>query len=135
MRNECATSASRAVLQYGFECCFENKIPLVVSVDCVRLVAYISQHGLHGEIHFAPGAGGTIEIESSLETTLQYPEQVWSWGVHRLPVDYGTVDGVARCDASQLGPQVWSFDESLGYLTLPGNESVKWQGKFALTGE
>lgn len=98
-------------------------------------MAYISQHGLHGEIHFAPGAKNFIEIESSLETTLQYPEQVWSWSIHQLPVDYTDSDGDRRCDPSKLGDQLINFDDNLGLLTLPGNESVKWQGEFALTGK
>lgn len=97
-------------------------------------MAYISQHGLHGEIKFAPGIDNLIEVESSLETTLQYPEQVWSWGIHQLPVDYSSTDGDARCDLERLGTQVLSFDDSLGFLTLPGNESVKWQTNISLTG-
>lgn len=98
-------------------------------------MAHISQHGLHGEIHFSPGAKNSIEIESSLETTLQYPDQIWSWSVHKLPVDHSESDGGGRCDPSKLGEQILNFDDSLGFLTLPGNESVKWTGDFALTGE
>lgn len=103
-------------------------------MNCVKLVAYISQHGLHGEIRFSTGSTSLVEIESSLETTLQYPDQVWSWAVHQLPVDYSNADGAERCDLTKLGSQILSFDESLGYLVLPGNESVKWNGKFSLTG-
>lgn len=97
-------------------------------------MAYISQHGLHGEIHFSPGTDRLIEIQSSLETTLQYPEQVWSWGIHQLPIDYSETDSEKRCEPTRLGPQILNFDESLGYLTLPGNESVTWKGNFSLTG-
>lgn len=75
-----------------------------------------------------------MEIESSLETTLQYPDQVWSWGIHQLPVDYSDSSSRDRCEFSRLGSRILGFDEILGYLTLPGNESSKWQAPFPLTG-
>lgn len=105
------------------------------SVDGVKLVAYLSQNGLHGEIHFSPIADGFVQIESSLETTLQHPDQIWSWNIHQMPVDYTEVDGNRRCSPSVLGTQLASFDDSLGYLVLPGNESTTWKARINLTGK
>lgn len=105
------------------------------AVNCVRLVAYISQHGLHGEIYFTQQKNGLVEIESSLETTLQYPDQIWNWGIHQLPTDYSEVNANSRCHFNNLGKQILSFDENLGYLILPGNESSKWNAAVELTGE
>lgn len=104
-------------------------------MDGVKLAAYISQNGLHGEIHFSQNADGLVQIESSLETTLQHPDQIWSWSVHQLPVDYTEANGNRRCSASTLGKQLISFDESLGYLILPGNESSTWSAQIDLTGK
>lgn len=100
----------------------------------MRLVAYISQHGLHGEIHFRQRNDTLLEIKSSLETTLQYPDQVWSWGVHQLPVDYAEPDPHRRCHLANLGTQIINFDNELGYLVLPGNETSVWNAQFDLTG-
>lgn len=108
---------------------------VIVSVDSTYLVAYISQFGLHGEINFSPTAGKTITITTNLETTLQYPEQSWSWGIHQFPVDYTNVHPVRRCELSELGQQILSFDDDLGYLTLPGNETSRWEKEYNLTGE
>lgn len=104
-------------------------------VSGVKLAAYISQNGLHGEIHFSQGADGLVQVESSLETTLQHPDQIWSWNVHQLPVDYTEANGNRRCSAPNLGKQLISFDESLGYLILPGNESSTWNADIDLTGK
>lgn len=100
----------------------------------MKLVAYISQHGLHGEIYFSQLNPTTIQIESALETTLQYPDQIWSWGINQLPVDYTDVDPKRRCDDKHLGRQLINFDEKLGYLTMPGNESTMWESDLSLTG-
>lgn len=99
------------------------------------MAAYISQNGLHGEIHFSQDADALVQVESSLETTLQHPDQIWSWNVHQLPVDYTEANGNRRCSASNLGKQLISFDESLGFLILPGNESSTWNTKIDLTGK
>lgn len=107
---------------------------LLNAADCVKLVAFVSQHGLHGEFHFSQHSNNSILIESQLETTLQYPEQIWNWGVHQLPVDYSNPDGKKRCHLSSLGKRLFSFDDTLGLITLPGNESSKWFGNFELTG-
>uniref|UniRef100_A0A182R615 Superoxide dismutase copper/zinc binding domain-containing protein n=1 Tax=Anopheles funestus TaxID=62324 RepID=A0A182R615_ANOFN len=101
----------------------------------LNLVAHISQRGLHGEISFAQHNDRQVLITSELETTLQYPEQAWSWGIYQLPVDYTIVDPQERCQISRLGEQLWSFDDDLGYLMLPGNESTTWLNDIALTGE
>lgn len=99
------------------------------------MVAYISQYGLHGEISFSQYSDRQVQITSDLETTLQYPDQAWSWGVYQLPVDYTVVDPGERCDLRGLGEQLWSFDDDLGFLTLPGNESATWLNEIQLTGE
>ncbi|XP_055616039.1 uncharacterized protein LOC129762078 [Toxorhynchites rutilus septentrionalis] len=104
-------------------------------VNSVNLVAYISQYGLHGEISFSQHTDREVRIVSDLETTLQYPDQGWSWGVHQLPVDYTIVDPKERCELRALGEQLWSFDDDLGFLTLPGNESTSWLNNIPLTGE
>uniref|UniRef100_A0A182IXP5 Superoxide dismutase copper/zinc binding domain-containing protein n=1 Tax=Anopheles atroparvus TaxID=41427 RepID=A0A182IXP5_ANOAO len=101
----------------------------------VNLVAYISQRGLHGEISFSQHNDRQVQIASELETTLQYPDQAWSWGVYQLPVDYTIVDPVERCQVARLGEQLWSFDDDLGYLMLPGNASTTWLNEITLTGE
>lgn len=101
----------------------------------MKLVTYISQHGLHGEIHFKQHNSTFVEISANLETTLQYPDQIWSWGVFQFPVDYTEVDEHKRCDLSNLGKSLISFDEDLGYLTLPGNETSKWFKQMTMTGE
>ncbi|XP_055533520.1 uncharacterized protein LOC129723361 [Wyeomyia smithii] len=110
-------------------------VALTFEVDAVSLVAYISQYGLHGEISFSQYSDRQVQIASDLETTLQYPDQAWSWGVYQLPVDYTVVDPVERCDLKSLGEQLWSFDDDLGFLTLPGNESTSWLNDIQLTGE
>lgn len=97
------------------------------------MVAYLSQHGLHGEFSFSQYTSSLIQIESSLETTLQYPDQVWSWGITQFPVDYTDVS-IDRCSEARLGKEVISFDKALGYLTLPGNDSTMWHAEATLTG-
>lgn len=92
----------------------------------MQLKAYISQFGLHGEIHFIHKDDNSIEIQSKLETTLQYPDQIWSWAIHELPIDYREIDWNRRCLSANLGAKVIEFDNHLGYLQLPGNESVVW---------
>ncbi|EDW39378.1 GL14064 [Drosophila persimilis] len=103
--------------------------------DAQHLIAYISQRGLHGEITFRQMNATTVEIKASLEATLQYPDQVWSWSVRRFPVDYSIIDPEERCKLDRLGSQVLSFDEDLEYLVLPGNETSTWQRKMQLIGD
>lgn len=104
--------------------------------NAVQLIAYLSQHGLHGEISFKPIAGqpGKVRIQSDLQATLQYPDQTWSWALHQLPVDYSDVDATRRCANERLGKQLINLDETLGQLTMPGNESVEWDTELALSG-
>ncbi|XP_017091861.2 uncharacterized protein Rsod [Drosophila bipectinata] len=103
--------------------------------DAQHLIAYISQRGLHGEITFRQVNATTVEIKASLEATLQYPDQVWSWAVRRFPVDYSNTDPDERCELSRLGTQVLSFDEDLEYLVLPGNETATWERNMQLIGD
>lgn len=106
-------------------------------VQAVQLIAYISQHGLHGEISFKPHPDqlGKVRIQTDLDATLQYPDQTWNWALHQLPVDYSDMDPSRRCSSERLGKQLISFDEQLGLLTMPGNESVQWDADFALSGK
>lgn len=96
-------------------------------VNCVRLVAYISQHGLHGEFHFVQQNDNSFEIRSKLQTTLQYPDQTWSWGIHEYPIDYREIKPGRRCHPMNVGKKLIDFDSHLGYLQLPGNESTNWE--------
>lgn len=100
----------------------------------MKLVAFLSQHGLHGEIHFEQQNDKNIEIQTSLETTLQYPNQIWSWGVYQFPVDYSDPNGDRRCKSSTLGAQIITFDDELGHLMLPGNESATYSIEAEVTG-
>lgn len=104
-------------------------------MNCVQLVAYVSQHGLHGEFHFVQQNDNSIEIESKVETTLQYPDQIWSWSIHEMPTDYREVDPGRRCHPANFGNKLIDFDNHLGYLQLPGNETTKWQVSPNITGE
>lgn len=99
---------------------------MTIGVASVQLRAYVSQHGLHGEFHFVQRDDNSVEIRSSLETTLQYPDQIWSWGIYKMPVDYREIDGYRRCHLSKIGSKIIDFDSRLGYLEMPGNESVEW---------
>ncbi|XP_034664777.1 uncharacterized protein LOC117899105 isoform X1 [Drosophila subobscura] len=103
--------------------------------DAQHLIAYISQRGLHGEITFRQMNATTVEIKASLEATLQYPVQVWSWAVRRFAVDYSIIDPEERCKLDRLGAPVMSFDEDLEYLVLPGNETSTWKRNMRLIGD
>jgi hypothetical protein len=77
-----------------------------------------------------------IQVKAFLEITIQYPEQSWTWGIHENPVDYTVIDPIERCDLNHVGPQVINFDDVLGYLVFPGNESAVWNDvKLNLTGK
>lgn len=76
-----------------------------------------------------------MNIKAFLETTIQYPEQSWTWGVHQNPVDYSVIDSVKRCSLEHIGPQIINLDDVLGFLLLPGNESSIWNDvKLNMTG-
>lgn len=51
-----------------------------------------------------------------------------------MPVDYSDPEPRSRCAPSRLGGEVVNFDNALGYLTLPGNESSTWVAPFAFAG-
>lgn len=92
---------------------------------------------MHGEVHFSNSQNDSkVKIKTFFETTIQYPEQSWTWGIHENPVDYSIVDPIERCSVSRVGNQVINFDDILGFLILPGNESSTWDDvKVNLTGE
>ncbi|KAL9892126.1 superoxide dismutase family protein Rsod isoform 1-T1 [Glossina fuscipes fuscipes] len=100
-----------------------------------HMIAYMSQHGLHGEITFRQINNTHVEIKSDLETTLQYPDQIWSWMVRKFPVDYNNANTNERCELSKLGEQVVGFDDDLEYIILPGNETSLWVKEMQLIGE
>lgn len=84
----------------------------------------------------SPNKSNVLKVKTFLETTIQYPEQSWTWGVHQNPVDYSIIDPVERCSLEHVGPQLISFDDELGFLFLPGNESSVWDDvKLNMTGE
>jgi hypothetical protein len=84
----------------------------------------------------SPNDENLVQVKTLLETTIQYPEQSWTWTVHQNPIDYSIIDPVERCDIEQTGPQVVGLDDVLGFLLLPGNESSVWNDiKLSLTGK
>lgn len=111
-------------------------LPLLASA--MQLNTYFSQNGLHGEIRFSSSKANPklVSIKSFLETTLQFPDQIWSWAVHEYPIDYSIIDPEKRCEFENIGAQILLFDEKLGYLILPGNESSVWNDlELNLTGK
>lgn len=106
-----------------------------IAANCLQLIAHVSQNGLYGQFLFSQHTSTDIQITAELATTLQYPDQIWSWGINEFPVDYSIVDS-NRCSNEQLGTQLINFDETLGYLTLPGNETSSWlSNNVTLTGK
>lgn len=99
-----------------------------IIVSSVELIAYFSQSGLHGELHFSNSKSNPklVKVKAFLEATLQYSEQSWSWGLYNNPIDYSIVDPAERCKRDRVGRELISFDDKLGYLILPGNESSTW---------
>jgi hypothetical protein len=84
----------------------------------------------------SPNDENLVQVKTLLETTIQYPEQSWTWGVHQNPIDYSIIDSVERCDIEQIGPLLVGLDDILGFLLLPGNESSVWDDiKLNLTGK
>lgn len=80
---------------------FLQKFPAVVNGGALRLVAYLSSGGLHGEIRFEQSSENSIKIRFALQPTLQYPDQQWVWSVVKFPVDYTVLND--RCDERYLG--------------------------------
>lgn len=105
------------------------------TVNGVKLVALLSQHGLHGEIRFSQQSDSLMRIETALETTLQYPDQVWSWSIHQMPVDYSDPNGDRRCSVISVGQQLVKLDDTLDLLVLPGNESLIYSAAINMTGK
>ncbi|XP_014235437.1 uncharacterized protein LOC106658129 [Trichogramma pretiosum] len=110
----------------------------VATVTPLRLTAYISSGGLHGEVRFEPGSSGpdSVHLRVSLKPTFQYPIQLWSWALTEFPVDYRRI-GEDRCDERLLGRSLVDLTDVVGPLVFPGNETVSLdvaQG-LALTGE
>ncbi|XP_031640527.1 uncharacterized protein LOC116352238 isoform X2 [Contarinia nasturtii] len=44
-----------------------------------------------------------------------------------MPTDYREVRADQRCHTSKVGQKLIEFDDHLGYLQLPGNESTTWE--------
>ncbi|XP_034178940.2 uncharacterized protein Rsod isoform X1 [Osmia lignaria lignaria] len=100
----------------------------------LRLTAYISSGGLHGEIRFEKVTETSVRIRFSLQTTLQYPDQQWFWSVTQFPVDYTLIND--RCDRQHLGESIIDLTELVGPLEMPGNETGSVEvSNISLTGE
>jgi hypothetical protein len=69
--------------------------------NSLRLAAYISSSGLHGEIRFESTNNNDVRIRLALKPTLQYPDQQWLWFITEFPVDYTIIEN--RCDDIYLG--------------------------------
>lgn len=111
-------------------------ISLYIYPDGVRgliLRAYISQHGLHGEIEFSNKNETLISIRTNLKTTLQYPDGVFRWTIHEYPVDYRHLTG-DRCSDTNLGQELIDLTEELGYLIIPGKDHAEFESMNVLTG-
>lgn len=89
----------------------------------MELKSYISDHGLHGTITFRKN-GTEIKIITNLSTTIEYPNQVWSWAVVEFPVDYTEIEN--RCWGNKLGKELVNLDEIFGYLVLPENGTTEF---------
>lgn len=100
---------------------------------CFTLSAYISQSGLHGEIHFIQKDSQVIELKTDLVPTLEYPEQIVTWSIHEFPVDYSKIEN--RCDEKHLGKKILDLENLLGYLTIPENSTASWDLPVKLTGD
>ncbi|RZC33023.1 uncharacterized protein BDFB_010701, partial [Asbolus verrucosus] len=94
-----------------------------MKVTSLELKSYISDYGLHGTISFKKIDSG-IKIITDLNTTLEYPNQVWSWSVVEFPVDYSDLEN--RCDGAKLGKSLVNLDEIYGYLILPDNKTTEF---------
>ncbi|XP_025262110.1 uncharacterized protein LOC105249019 [Camponotus floridanus] len=100
----------------------------------LKLAAYISSGGLHGEIRFERATESSVRIRYSLKATLQYPDQQWLWSVTQFPVDYTIIND--RCDKRYIGESIIDLTEKVGPLELPTNQtgSIEVADLF-LTGE
>lgn len=100
---------------------------------CLVLRAYLSQHGLHGELEFSHKNDTLISIRTNLKPTLQYPDGVWRWTIHEFPVDYRDLSE-DRCSDANLGQELIDLTEELGYLIIPGKDHAEFESKNTLTG-
>ncbi|XP_022827312.1 uncharacterized protein LOC111357026 isoform X1 [Spodoptera litura] len=100
---------------------------------CLVLRAYLSQHGLHGELEFSHKNNTLISIRTNLKPTLQYPDGVWRWTIHEFPVDYRDLSE-DRCSDANLGQEIIDLTEELGYLIIPGKDHAEFESKNTLTG-
>ncbi|KAL0112201.1 hypothetical protein PUN28_011934 [Cardiocondyla obscurior] len=102
--------------------------------NALRLAAYISSGGLHGEIRFERSTETSVRIRCVLKSTLQYPDQQWLWSVTQFPVDYTIIDN--RCDERHVGRSVIDLTEKVGPLELPINQTSSAEVEnLHLTGE
>lgn len=99
----------------------------------VVLRAYVSQHGLHGEIEFSHKNNTLISIRTKLKPTLQFPDGVFKWSIHEFPVDYTDVSS-DRCSELNLGRELIDLTEELGYLIIPGKDHAEFESKIPLFG-
>ncbi|XP_023244895.1 uncharacterized protein LOC106647898 [Copidosoma floridanum] len=96
----------------------------VATGNALRLAAYISSGGLHGEIRFEPAGSSpasAVRIRLALKPTLQYPDQQWQWHLTEFPVDYTAIQN--RCDERYLGKSIVNLTKIVGPLEFPGNET------------
>ncbi|XP_045506507.1 uncharacterized protein LOC123702765 isoform X2 [Colias croceus] len=105
----------------------------VLGTNAFVLRAYISQHGLHGEIEFSQKNESLISIRTNLKPTLQYPDGVWRWTIHEFPVDYRDISN-ERCSEINLGKELIDLTEELGYLVIPGKDHAEFESKNSLIG-
>ncbi|XP_030019565.2 uncharacterized protein LOC115439736 [Manduca sexta] len=108
-------------------------LSLLESCHPLVLRAYLSQHGLHGEIEFSRKNDTSISIRTNLKTTLQYPDGVWRWTIHEYPVDYRELSD-ERCSQEHLGREIIDLTEELGYLIIPGKDHAEFESNNSLTG-
>ncbi|CAH0720985.1 unnamed protein product, partial [Brenthis ino] len=106
---------------------------LVKDINGLVLRAYISQHGLHGEIEFSYKNESLINIRTNLKPTLQYPDGVWRWTIHEYAVDYRDLSN-ERCSEASLGKELIDLTEELGYLIIPGKDHAEYESTNTLTG-
>ncbi|XP_022116350.2 uncharacterized protein LOC110994148 [Pieris rapae] len=102
-------------------------------INAFVLRAYISQHGLHGEIEFSQKNETLVSIRTNLKPTLQYPDGVWRWTIHEFPVDYRDISN-DRCSEENLGRELIDLTDELGYLVIPGKDHAEFESKNALIG-
>lgn len=97
------------------------------------LRAYVSQHGLHGEIEFSHKNDTLVSIRTRLKPTLQFPDGVFKWSIHEFPVDYTDISN-ERCSELNLGRELVDLTEELGYLIIPGKDHAEFETKVPLFG-